>query len=146
MRFHGFQGSEVGGLQPRMRTRPCPSRNLCSIPACCYLIDFHGFHLLAKHLVRFHGFEASEVGRLWHRMRTRFCSSKNLCSILAGCYIIDFHRFHVFSVDLPRFHGFQGSEVGGLCLRLAPKETFAQSQLAAISSIFMDIMCCPWIS
>ena len=46
-----------------------------------------------------------------------------------------------------RFHGFQGSGVSTVCGRDDdPKETFTRSQLAAVSSIFIDFRGFPEIS
>ena len=82
-------------------------------------------------------------GRLFRRVPTRSCSFRNLYSIPAGCYFFDFHDFRPFpensciSMDF-RCRGF--AAFCGLCPRdHAPIEDFTRSQLAAISSSFMDL-------
>ena len=41
--FIDFRGRIFRGVWQPVGTRSCPYRNLCSILAGCYLIDFHGF-------------------------------------------------------------------------------------------------------
>ena len=112
-------------------------------------MDFHDFHTFSEDFMRLHGFQGSEVWK-----RSNVCcrgpapietfTRSQLAAI--SWIFMDFYDFHKFSKDFMRFRVFQGSEVGdaaascgGLCRRgPAPKETFARSQLAAISSIFMD--------
>ena len=58
-----------GCLAP-YETTCCPYRNLCSIPAGCYFIDFHGFHLFSRDFMRFRGFRGSHVGGLLRPVAT----------------------------------------------------------------------------
>ena len=121
-------GRVSGGLWQPVLPRSCPYRNLCSILAGCYLIDFHGFSWFSwiswdSRISWISGREGLPAcGALWPRFLPRSCPYRNLCSILAGCYFIDFHDFHGFHgfswgfmwfheislicMDFMRFHGF----------------------------------------
>ena len=136
-------------LWPRVASRSCPYRNLCSILACCYFIDFHGFHEISWIPARE---DLSACGPVWPRVASRSCPYRNLCSILAGCYFIDFHGFHGFH-EISRISGVGCWQPVAACgIEVLPlkkplldpsllsKETFARSWLAAIPSIFMDFM------
>ena len=81
-----FGGPGFGDGWRRLLPRSCPYRNLYSIPAGCYFIDFHVFLKFSMDFMRFHGFQGSGVG--------------------AGCYFIDFHGFLWFSWDFMNFHRF----------------------------------------
>ena len=104
VRYRGINNKGVmerrfNRLWPRLQTRYCPYRNLCSILAGCYFIDFHGFHEISWDFTDLRGRMLAGCCALWRPVASRSCPCRNLCSILTGCYFIDFHGFHVISWD-----------------------------------------------
>ena len=136
--FFGFYGfpwiSGVGGSQPvpAFADEMLLLKKLHSIPAGCYFIDVHGFHEIPWVSMDFRG--------------PKFAACASLCGRYAD--FIDFHDFRMISMDfrVRAFAACAGLRGRGAALL---KETFTRSQLAIISSIFMDFMRFhgfPWIS
>ena len=108
MRFHDFRGRGFRGLCGR---NDAPKETFTRSQLAAFssiFIDFRGFHEIS-----------------W-----------------ISCIFIDLYVFLRISWDFMRFHDFRGrglaasADVWGR--NDAPKETFTRSQLAAVSSIFMD--------
>ena len=96
--------------------------------------------------MNFHGFQGfSSLGR---SLAPKETSTRSQLAAMSSIFM-DFMSFHKTLQDLMYFSDFRGSGwlerlaacEDGVKRNLALKETFIRSQLAAISSIFMDFMC-----
>jgi hypothetical protein len=74
----GVRGLETAGnVWQRLPSRSCPYRNLYSIPAGCYFIDFHDFHRFSEDLL------LSSIHRCWRLA----CWLAGWLAGLAGCWL-----------------------------------------------------------
>ena len=96
------------------------------------------FHLFSSELIRFHGFLRVSRLRVGNELE-RGPAPKD--SQLVAISLI-FYGFHMFTENFKRFRGFPRVSRPGVVNEFkrspASEETFARSQLVAISSIFVD--------
>ena len=141
MDFHRFHGSNVKGLVLAFADEIPPLKNLYSIPAGCYFIDFHGF---SKYFMRFYAFSSISLANVKGPVPAFADEMLPLKKPLRDPSWLLFHRFLWISYYFIRYHGFptissvqcQQACAGLFGRDAAPKENFTRSQLAAISSIF----------